>query len=88
MEKFEQETIISFNKEDKSAYVFTYEATWQTHFEKKLKIKPFMDNGYGGKEYIIDKTRIKMPHAPRKSKLSKEQRTAVGKRLAAVNRRP
>lgn len=66
LSKYEQETIINFNKEEKLAYIFTYEKTWQKHLEKKLGLKPVMDNGYGGKEYQIDKSRIKMPRAPRK----------------------
>jgi len=63
---YEQETIINFNKEEKIAYIFTYEKTWQQHLEKKLGLKPVMDNGYGGKGYELPKKRIKPPRAPRK----------------------
>ncbi len=72
LEKFEQETIINFNKGEKTASIFTYEKTWQRHLEKKLGLKPIMVNSFGGKEYEIDKSRIKMPHAKRR--LSKKQR--------------
>ena len=72
LDKFEQETIINFNKGEKTASIFTYEKTWQRHLEKKLGLKPIMVNSFGGKEYEIDKSRIKMPHAKRK--LSKKQR--------------
>ena len=67
--KYEQETIINFNKEESVAHIFTYEKTWQKHLEKKLGLKPVMDNGFGGKEYEIDKKRIPMPRAPRKLSL-------------------
>ncbi|MFC1892976.1 hypothetical protein ACFLYR_02915 [Chloroflexota bacterium] len=63
---YEQETIINFNKEEKIAYIFTYEKTWQKHLEDKLGLKPVMDNGFGGKEYELPKSRIKPPRAPRK----------------------
>ena len=68
--KYEQETIISFNKEEKVAYIFTYEKTWQEHLERKLKLKPVMKNSWGGREYEIPKDRIKMPRA--KKKVDKE----------------
>jgi len=64
LSKHEQETIINFNKEEKIAYIFTYEKTWQEHLEKRLRLKPTTNNGFGGKEYQIDKKRIKMPRAP------------------------
>lgn len=63
---YEQETIINFNKEEKIAYIFTYEKTWQKHLEKKLGIEPTLDNGFGGKGYEVDKKMIKPPRAPRK----------------------
>jgi len=63
---YEQETIISFNKADNVAYIFTYEKTWQKHLEGKLGLKPVMDNGFGGNEYELPKSRIKPPKAPRK----------------------
>ena len=77
LSKYEQETIITFNKEDDVAYIFTYEKTWQRHLEKKLGLKPTMNNGKEGKEYQIDKKRIKMPHAPRKTKKRKAETHAT-----------
>jgi hypothetical protein len=61
--KCEQETIINFNKEEKVAYIFTYEKTWQQHLEKKLGLKPSLVNGFGGKGYEIGKSRIRKPIA-------------------------
>jgi hypothetical protein len=69
----DQETIINFNKEEKEASIFTYEKTWQQHLEKKLGLKPIMDNGYGGREYIIDKKRIFMPRAKRNLSTKQKQ---------------
>lgn len=60
----EKETIITFNKGEKEASIFTYEKTWQKHLETRFNISPISDNGYGGKEYLVDKHRIKMPRAP------------------------
>lgn len=79
LSNYEQETIINFNKEEKVAYIFTYEKTWQQHLEKKLGLKPTEVNSFGGREYIIDKKRIKMPRAPKK--LSAKQRKAIGDRF-------
>jgi hypothetical protein len=65
LSRFEQETIINFNKLDDFADVFTYEFTWQRHIENKLGIKPYADNGNGGKSYKVPKSRISKPRAPR-----------------------
>ena len=71
---YEQETIINFNKAEDVAYIFTYEKTWQKHLESRLGLKPVMDNGFGGKEYELPKTRIKPPRAPRRlSDLAKKK---------------
>ena len=78
---YEQETIINFNKEEKIAYIFTHEKTWQQHLEKKLGLKPVRDNGYGGKEYELPKSRIKPPKAPRK--LSDSAKKKLAERLHA-----
>ncbi|MFC1982378.1 hypothetical protein ACFLV5_01100 [Chloroflexota bacterium] len=73
---YEQETIINFNKAEDSAYIFTYEKTWQRHLEGKLGLKSVMDNGFGGKEYKLPKSRIKPPRAPRKlTSLAKKKLT-------------
>ncbi len=80
MELFEQETIINFNKGEHVASVFTYEGTWQRHFEQKLGLKPVMDNGHGGKEYEIDKSRIRKPQLPKK--MTDENRKRAAERLA------
>lgn len=58
---YEQETIINFNKEEKVAYIFTYEKSWQRFLENKLGLKPVKDNGFGGKEYILEKYLIRLP---------------------------
>ena len=79
LSSYEQETIINFNKEEKIAYIFTYEKTWQKHLEGRLGLKPTMDNGFGGKEYQIDKKSIPMPRSVRK--LSSSAKKNLTKRL-------
>ena len=76
---YEQETIISFNKEENIAHIFTYEKTWQKHLEKRLGLKPVMDNGFGGKDYEIEKKRIRPPRAP--VRLSAEARAKLIERM-------
>ena len=76
---YEQETIISFNKAEDTAHIFTYEKTWQKHLEEKLGLKPVMDNGFGGKEYELPKSRIKPPRAPRR--LSDSAKKKLAERL-------
>ena len=83
---YEQETIINFNKEEKIAYIFTYEKTWQKHLAGKLGLKPVMDNGFGGKEYKLPKKMIKPPRAPRK--LSEETKTKLANRARDMRQRP
>ena len=82
MDRLEQETIINFNKAEKIAYIFTYEVAWQKHLEQKLGLKPIYKNGFGGREYEIDKSRIRMPQAKRK--YSKTQLKNLKTRLAEV----
>ena len=76
---YEQETIINFNKAEEIAYIFTYEKTWQKHLEGKLGLKPTMDNGFGGREYQLPKSRIKLPRAPRQ--LSDSAKKKLAERL-------
>lgn len=76
---YEQETIINFNKEEKIAYIFTYEKTWQKRLEGKLGLKPLYDNGFGGREYELSKKLIKPPRAPRK--LSDTAKKKLAERL-------
>ena len=72
---YERETIINFNEEEKLANIFTYNKAWQKHLEKKLGLKPISNNGFGGREYEIDKKRVRPPRAPIKlSQTAKQQR--------------
>jgi hypothetical protein len=72
----EQETIINFNKAEDTAHIFTYEKTWQKHLEVKLGLRPVIENGFGGKEYALPKSRIKPPRAPRKISASAKKKLA------------
>ena len=81
LSSYEQETSINFNKAEDVAYIFTYEKTWQRHLEKKLGLKPIMDNGFGGRSYEVPKKRIRPPIAPRR--LSAEAKAKLVERLTA-----
>ena len=71
---YEQETIINFNKAEDMAHIFTYEKAWQKHLENRLGLRPLHDNGFGGKEYELPKSRIKPPRAPRKLSASAKEK--------------
>ena len=75
----ERETLISFDETPADAVIFTYNKRWQKHLEQRLGLKPVFNNGFGGKEYHIPKSRIPIPRVPRK--LSAEQRQKTGERL-------
>lgn len=77
--KFEQETVINFNEGEADAYVFTYNRKWIKHLEQKLGLTAFMNNGFGGKEYKVDKKLIKLPQLKRK--VSEATRKRLTKRL-------
>lgn len=51
--KYEQETIIGFNKEHDKVWVFTYEKRLQRGIERKSLAESVKDNGHGGKEYVM-----------------------------------
>jgi len=70
----ERETIITFDETPAKAVIFTYNKTWQQHLEKKLGLKPVMNNGYGGREYHIDKNRIRPPRSPVKFSAETKQK--------------
>jgi len=85
LSNYEQETIITFNKEEAIARIFTFNKTWQQHLEKRLKLKPTMNKSFGGKEYEISKKRIRPPRAPKK--LSAEAWVKVGERLGKIQKK-
>jgi hypothetical protein len=81
----EKETLISFDETPNDALIFTYSPKWQKHLETRLGLKPVMDNGFGGKEYHLPKSRVRLPQAHRT--LSAEQRQKLGERLARARQR-
>jgi hypothetical protein len=82
---YEQGTIISFNKEENTAHIFTYDRKWQKHLERKLGLKPVMDNGFGGKDYEIEKKRIRPPRA--RVRLSAEARSKLTQRMKDMSQK-
>lgn len=85
LSNYEKETIINFNEGEDVASIFTYNKSWQKHFERTLGLKPIMDNGRGGKEYEIPKKRIKPPRALKK--LSDEARAKLSKRMKDMSQK-
>lgn len=85
LSNYEQETLISFNKDEAIAHIFTYEKTWQRHLETRLGLKPTMDNGFGGRGYEVDKRRIRPPRAP--VKLSDAARAKLTKRMKDMSQK-
>jgi len=81
----ERETIINFDEGPGPAHIFTYNKSWQRHLEGRLGLKPTRTNGYGGREYQIDKKRIRPPRAP--VKMSAATRAKMAERLAAARRK-
>ena len=77
--KYEQETITNFNKAEDKASIFTYSKKWQRHLER-LGFKPVMDNGFGGKEYLVPKNMIRMPQ--KKRRCSEESRKTLTGRFS------
>lgn len=65
--KLERETIIVFNEEEDTASVFTYSKRWQTILEQRCKGVVVSSNLYGGREYEIAKSCIRVPLPSRKS---------------------
>lgn len=59
--KYEQETIITFNRAEKTAEVFTYDKKWQRHIEERLGIQPHLVNDRGGKQYTVPKRSVTKP---------------------------
>jgi len=70
----ERETTITFDETPDDAVIFTYSRVWQRHLERKLGLKPIMNNGFGAKEYRIPKNRIKPPRAPKRLSAATLQR--------------
>jgi len=78
MELEEKETTINFDESSPDADLLTYSKSLQTRIEKRIGIKPYFNNGYGGKLYTIPKklVTIKIPR-----KYSAETRRKMGERL-------
>lgn len=81
----ERETIVNFDEGPGMANIFTYNKSWQRHLEGRLGLKPIRTNGFGGREYQIDKKRIRPPRAP--VKLSAAARAKVAARFAAARQK-
>ena len=74
----EKQTIIDFDQTSEPAVIFTYDKGWQRRLAKLPGVTMTLDNGYGGKQYEIDKKRIRPPRAPRKISAETKKRLANG----------
>jgi len=82
----ERETLISFDETQAPAVIFTYNKKWQRHLEGRFGLKPLTDNGFGGREYVIPKSRISLPRVPRKMSDEQKQKAAERLRKARVKK--
>ncbi len=82
--KYEQETIIIYNKGEDTAEVSTYEKRLQRHIEEKLGIQPSSHMDCGGRVYKMPKSYIKLPRAPKK--LSAETKIRLKKHARQINK--
>ncbi len=57
---YERETIITFNEAEPMATIFTYNRAWQQGL-RALGLRPTMNNGHGGLEFQLAKSRISPP---------------------------
>lgn len=78
LSRWEQETIITFNKGKDLATIYTYEKTWMKRLEA-LGLKPIAENSHGARTYQIDKHRIRVPTLARK--LPEARAKAAAERL-------
>jgi len=77
---YELETVVNFNKSKDDAVIFTYDKSWIRHIEKRMGIKAFLDNGFGGKSFNVPKKLIRKPSVKRV--FTDEQRNAARERFA------
>ena len=78
----ERETIINFNEDESTAYIYTHNKAWISYLEKKLGLKPTAKGSHGGRDYELPKKWIYKPHKPKTMKMTDEQKQAATKRLA------
>ena len=67
--KYEKETIILFNESGDEASIYTYNPGLKTRMKKFSKESPQFcrlkeKNKYGGREYLVDKTRLSIHLQP------------------------
>ena len=67
--KYEKETIILFNESGDEASIYTYNPGLKTRLKKFSKESPQFcrlkeKNKYGGREYLVDKTRLSIHLQP------------------------
>ena len=88
--KEEKETVIVYDMENSEAIVYTYDPKIKRKLSEISKKAPDQvqciskDSKYGDVEYSIPKTLISIRTPRAKKELTKEERKAIGERLAAT----
>lgn len=67
LSKFEQETIIRFDRGNESASLFTYSKSLQNHM-KSLGAEIANQNSFGGVEFLFPKSWVRRPLIPRNAR--------------------
>jgi len=79
----EQESIITWDKADDTAIIYTFEPRWQRHIEEVLGIPPSKKTKHGyAREYEIPKKWLPLPRKPRQA--SPKQREVLSKARQAA----
>ena len=90
LSRYEQETILNFNEEEKTASVYTHNKALQRKVQKLVEKRPEeckLDGvSHDGQavSFIVPKSWIKVS-PPRKRQLTDEQRNAAAERLRRIN---
>ena len=87
---YEQETIINYNQEERTAQIFTYSKSLISRIEKLRKRLPddvalLREEPTGAREYRVPKSCIDIKIPPRLSEADKERRRRQGKATYEAN---
>ena len=77
--KYEKETILRYNLEEKNLYIDTFDSTLIRHLEKTLGQKPIHTDKSGERYYDLPLSWLRFPQKPRN--LKPETRAALADRM-------
>ena len=87
LSRYEQETAICFNEEEKDMEIFTYNAALQKHCESVLGLKPDKVNVSNGRTYTMPKKWFRLPRRTRTAPITAEQAEKRREQLAKVRQK-